>query len=67
MKKNYHTSFKLDVELESLINETLSKLNRESAVEIAKSNFIRAALRRFCMLLKSGSLKSTEFLFDATK
>ena len=63
MKKNYPCSFKIDKELDDLLNEILTKLNEESNIKIDKSNFIRASLKRICEELKYGSLSSAELLY----
>jgi len=63
MKKNYIISFKVEKDLDELINNTLTKLNKESTIKIVKSDFIRAALYRTIVEIKIGKLTAAEFLF----
>lgn len=63
MKKINPVSFKADTELLNLIEDTIKKLNSEVNLEIDRSDFIRIALTRLCLELKTGSLSSSEFLY----
>lgn len=64
MKKNYTISFKTDAEGEKLLAEVLEMLNRQTNIEIGRSDFIRVVLRRACMELKTGDLTSSELLYN---
>ena len=67
MVKNHRYSFAAYNEFDDLLNETLSKLNKESNLPISKTDLIIIATRRVCMEIRSGDLQASTIIINHNK
>lgn len=61
-KKNHPLTFRTDEATRNLILETLNTLNSHLSFKISPSLFLRLAIRRVCLQLKTKSLNFGDLL-----
>lgn len=58
-------SFKIDSELEKLLEECVNDINKKTSIKISRSDFIRISLKRMLMMIKSGEIAAATIIYNS--